>query len=163
MNPTLEPLINELQSRFGERITGVTTFRDDTVVAVDKSAIVDVVTYLRDNELMPFPLLEDVFGIDMFTRKDRFRVSYHLYSLEKKVRLHLTVYVDEDDLKVPSICGVFPAADWCERETYDMIGVAFEGHPDMRRAYMPEDYPYYPLRKDFPLMGHPDAQTLPKR
>ena len=104
-----------------------------------------------------------MFGIDAYTRKLRFEVNYHFYSLAKNVRLHFKVRVEEDDAVVPSITGVYPSAGWYEREAWDMIGVRFSGHPDLRRAYMPEDYEYHPLRKDYPLMGVPGSIPLPKR
>ncbi|MAT39923.1 MAG: NADH-quinone oxidoreductase subunit C [Ectothiorhodospiraceae bacterium] len=163
MNEALSPIIDELKAKFGENIQDVSTFRDDTIVKVSREAIVEIVTYLRDNTTVPFPLCEDVFGIDTFERKNRFQVNYHFWSVEKKVRIHLKVEVDERDPHLPSIVGVFPGANWYEREAYDMIGVFFDNHPDHRRAYMPEDYEYYPLRKDFPMMGVPGSIPLPKR
>jgi NADH-quinone oxidoreductase subunit C len=163
MNPELEPVIAGLQSAFGENIQSVDTFRDDTIVTVGRDAIVNVATWLRDNDTVKFNLCEDIFGIDMFERKNRFRVNYHFYSTEHKLRIHLTVIVDEDDAAVDTISGAYPSANWYERETYDMYGVTFNNHPDMRRAYMPEDFEYYPLRKDFPLMGIPGSLPLPKR
>jgi NADH-quinone oxidoreductase subunit C len=163
MNPELEVIVAGLKSRLGDAVKSVETFRDDTVVMVDKQSIVEAVSYLRMNESTTFPLCEDVFGIDMFVRKDRFRVSYHFYSVEKKLRIHLSLFVDEKDLHVPTITEVYPSANWYEREAYDMFGIIFDNHPDLRRAYMPEDFEYYPLRKDFPLMGIPGSIPLPKR
>lgn len=163
MNPALESFISRLKEQFGERIQRVDTFRDDTIVTVDKKIIVDIAAYLRDNDMMKFPLCEDVFGIDMFERNNRFRVNYHFYSLESKLRIHFTLYLDESDPHVESICSVYPAANWYEREAFDMYGIVFDHHPDMRRAYMPEDFEYYPLRKDFPMMGIPGSLPLPPR
>ena len=163
MKPVLEPLIRELRTRFGERILDVTEFRGDVTLLVAREIIADLAAALRDNEICPCPLCEDVFGIDQYTRRDRFEVKYHFYSLREKARIHVKVRVDEKDAVVPTITGVFPGANWAERETYDMYGVRFEGHPDLRRIYMPEDYEYYPLRKDYPLMGVPGSIPLPKR
>ncbi|HOJ03599.1 MAG TPA: NADH-quinone oxidoreductase subunit C [Bacteroidota bacterium] len=163
MNETLEQVIASLRERFGEAVEDVVEFRGDVVVTVARDSIVTVVEYLRDHPFCPFPLCEDVFGIDQFTRKKRFEVNYHFFSVLKKVRIHLKVRVDEDDASVPSITGVFPGAGWYEREAYDMIGVHFPGHKDLRRMYMTEDFEYHPLRKDFPLMGVPGSIPLPKR
>jgi NADH-quinone oxidoreductase subunit C len=85
-----------------------------------------------------------------------------VYSLKNKKYLRLKVTTDDGE-KVPTVSGVWSAANWHERETFDMYGIVFEGHPDLRRMYMPEDYEYYPLRKDYPLMGVPDAIPLPRK
>jgi len=163
MKPILETFITELRNAFGERVRDVEEFRDDVTVIVDAQAIVAIATYLRDNETCPFPLLEDLFAIDQYRRKERFEVKYHFFSLREKVRIHVKVRVEEKDPVIPSIVGVFASANFGEREAYDMIGVTFSGHPDLRRIYMPEHYAYYPLRKDFPLTGVPGSIPLPQR
>ncbi|MBE0643958.1 MAG: NADH-quinone oxidoreductase subunit C [Bacteroidetes bacterium] len=163
MNNVLQQTVDSLRARFGDAVEEVREFRDDVIVVVGRSAIVDVATWLRDNETCPFPLCEDVFGIDAWTRKQRFEVNYHFFSLTCKQRIHLKVRVEENDPSVPSITGVYPGAGWYERETFDMYGITFPGHRDLRRSYMPEDFEYHPLRKDYPLMGIPGALPLPKR
>ena len=163
MNEVMEAFVAAFRERFGDAVESVSTFRDDTLIIVDKAVIVDAAAFLRDNELCPFELLLDVPGIDAFTRTNRFEVVYVFWSLKKKQGLHLKVRVDEKDLTVPSLTGVYPSAGWYERETFDMYGVVFSGHPDLRRIYMPEDYEYYPLRKDYPLLGVPGSIPLPKR
>ncbi|MCZ7557914.1 MAG: NADH-quinone oxidoreductase subunit C [Bacteroidia bacterium] len=163
MNETLEKLVASMKDRFGAGITNVTEFRDDVIVTVSRDIIVEATTFLRDNADCPFPLCEDVFGVDQFTRKQRFEVNYHFFSVAKKERIHLKVQVEEQDASVPSITGVFPGAGWYERETFDMYGITFPGNNDLRRMYMPESYEYFPLRKDFPLMGIPGSIPLPKR
>jgi NADH-quinone oxidoreductase subunit C len=163
MNTILHQLVDSLRERFGGAVEELREFRDDVIVVVDRAAIVDIATWLRDNETCPFPLCEDVFGIDQWTRKQRFEVNYHFFSLQCKQRIHLKVRVEESDPSVPSITGVYPGAGWYERETFDMYGITFPGHRDLRRMYMPEEFEYYPLRKDYPMMGIPGALTLPKR
>ncbi|PLX32374.1 MAG: NADH-quinone oxidoreductase subunit C [Ignavibacteria bacterium] len=163
MNTTVESVVKELRERFGEGVEEVREFRDDVIVVLHRDALVDAAKYLRDNTDCPFPLCEDVFGIDAYERTKRFEVNYHFFSLDKNVRLHFKVRVDEDDAVVPTLTGVYPSAGWYERETFDMYGITFDKHPDLRRAYMPEDYEYYPLRKDYPLMGVPGDLPLPKR
>ena len=103
--------------------------------------------------------IKELFAAD----PDRFEVVYHLYSLEHKRYVRLKVRVDEQDPVVPTVTGIWPGANWHERETFDMFGIRFAGHPDLRRLYMPEEFEYYPLRKDFPLMGIPDSLPLPRR
>jgi NADH-quinone oxidoreductase subunit C len=163
MNTIVENVVNGLRERLGEAVEEVREFRDDVIVVLHRNALIDAATYLRDNEEVPFPLCEDVFGIDAFTRTKRFEVNYHFYSLVKNVRIHFKVCVDEDDAVVPTLTGVYASAGWYERETFDMYGITFDKHPDLRRAYMPEEFEYYPLRKDYPLMGIPGALPLPKR
>lgn len=159
----LESFTRTVQDTFGDAIVSIEKFRDEVTLVVRKEKIVDVCRYFRDNTECPFPICEDVCGVDAFERKDRFRVSYHFFSLVYKVRIAIKVKVDAKDLVVPSITSVYEGANWYERETYDMFGITFSNHPDLRRVYMPEEYEYYPLRKDFPLMGIPGSIPLPKR
>jgi NADH-quinone oxidoreductase subunit C len=163
MKAVLETVIRDLRAALGDHVADVTEFRDDVIVTVAKEAIDDVTRFLRDNPGCPFPLCEDVLGIDQDRRRDRFEVNYRFFSVREKVRIHVKVKIDEADLAVDSIVAVFPSADWNEREAYDMYGIVFRGHPDLRRMYMPEDFQYYPLRKDFPVMGIPGSLPLPKR
>jgi NADH-quinone oxidoreductase subunit C len=108
-------------------------------------------------------LCEDVTAIDWARRKNRFTVVYHIFSLKLNSRLRLKADVDESELSVDSVSSVWKTADWHERETYDMYGIIFNNHPDLRRMYMPEEFEYYPLRKDFPMMGIPGSLPLPKK
>ena len=105
----------------------------------------------------------DLCGVDMYRPEGRFEVIYNLYSLKNKKYVRLKVLVDEEDPVVDTVSSVWPGAGWHERETFDMFGIKFEGHPDLRRMYMPEEYEYYPLRKDFPTMGIPDSLSLPRK
>lgn len=143
-------------------------FRGQLTVTVPKSEIVAVCNELKNNENTQFDQLRDVTAVDWLKGTNRFEVVYILYSLNLKHRLRLKVEVDESDLKAPSVYSVWQSANWYERETYDMYGIKFTNHPDLRRFYMPEDYvdpethePIYPLRKDFPLMGIPNSLPLP--
>ena len=115
--------------------------------------------WLRDQQ--GFAYLVDLGGVDRFTEEGRFEVFYNLVNIEAGKRLRLKVRADEDDLHVPSVTPLFGSANWNERECYDMIGVVFDGHPDLRRMYMPEDFAYYPQRKEFPLLGIPGSLPLP--
>jgi NADH-quinone oxidoreductase subunit C len=99
----------------------------------------------------------------MYTPTERFQVVYHIFSLKNRFRLRLKISLDESDLRVPTVSSVWSTANWHEREAYDMFGIIFEGHPDLRRLYMPDEFEYFPLRKDFPLMGIPGSLSLPKK
>lgn len=138
-------------------------------VIVQRTELIDALRELRDNPLTQFNQLIDVTAIDWLKQKsDRFEVVYFLYSIAHKDRVRVKVGVPEKNPVLPSATPLWDSADWYERETYDMYGVRFEGHPDLRRFYMPEDYvdpetgePLYPLRKDYPLMGIPGAAIMP--
>ena len=105
--------------------------------------------------------LVDLGGVDRFTEEDRYEVFYNLVNIDAGKRIRLKVRLEEDDLHVPSVTPLHPAANWNERECFDMLGVIFDGHPDLRRMYMPEDFAYYPQRKEFPLLGIPGSLPLP--
>lgn len=103
----------------------------------------------------------DGLGIDRFERKMRFEMTYNLRNPETKERIFLKARCDERDPHLPTVVPIWTGAGWHEREAYDMYGIVFDGHPDLRRMYMPEDYQYHPLRKDFPLTGVPGSIPLP--
>jgi NADH-quinone oxidoreductase subunit C len=125
---------------------------DQLSLAVDASKIVDVVRFLRDDPACRFVNFTDVTAVDYPGREKRFEVIYHLLSPTLNTRIRLRVAADETT-QVPSIIEVFPGADWFERETYDLYGVIFTGHPDMRRLLTDYGFDGHPLRKDFPLTG----------
>ncbi|MFN4111345.1 MAG: NADH-quinone oxidoreductase subunit C [Ignavibacteria bacterium] len=158
-----ELIENKLRNQFPQAILDVSDFRGDLTILVDKNFIVEVCKFLRDDSELSFNLLVDLCGVDRAKRKDRFEVVYHLISIKNKYRLRLKVRVDEKDCEVESLTSIFPTANWHEREAYDMYGIKFKNHPDLRRMYMPEEFEYYPLRKDFPLLGIPGSLQLPKR
>ena len=149
-----------LQEEFGtDVIWRIETYANEDTVFVAKDRIADVCRFLREEQ--DFNYFSDLGGIDRFTNEDRYEVFYNLVSMEKQKRIRLKVRVDEEDLSVPSVTDVYRAANWNERECYDMFGITFDGHPDMRRMYMPEDFEYYPLRKEFPQLGVPGSLPLP--
>lgn len=158
-----EQIVERLKASCGASITGTQEFRGDLAVTVKKNDIARVCEFLRDDPELAFDMVIDLSGVDMYRPEGRFEVVYTLYSVRNKKYLRLKVYVDEDDCNVPTVSGVWSGANWHERETFDMFGIIFTGHPDLRRMYMPEDYEYYPLRKDFPLMGIPDSIPLPRK
>lgn len=156
-------IIDALKQKFGDQVIEAAEFRDELTVIVPKDRIVEVCRFLKEDPAMQFDLLADLCGIDMYTPLKRFGVIYNLYSLTKRHRIRLKTFTEEDDPKVPTVTGVWGTANWHEREAFDMFGVVFEGHPDLRRVYMPEEFEHHPLRKDFPLMGVPGSIPLPKK
>lgn len=158
-----ERITEALKQQFGDAIAETSEFRGELTVVVPKERIVEVCRFLKENPEFQFDLLADLCGIDMYTPVKRFGVVYNLYSLKSKHRIRLKTFTEEDDPNVPTVTGVWGTANWHERETFDMFGIVFEGHPDLRRIYMPEEFEHYPLRKDFPLMGIPGSIPLPKK
>jgi NADH-quinone oxidoreductase subunit C len=156
-------VLEKMKSRFGNDILESNEFRGELTVVVPKERIVDVCRFLKEDPQLQFDFLADVCGIDMYTPTKRFGVIYNLYSLKNKIRIRVKTFTEEDDPKVQTMTGVFGTANWHERETYDMFGIIFEGHPDLRRIYMPDEFEHFPLRKDFPLMGIPGSLFLPKK
>ena len=146
-------------------------YRGDLTLLLEKSVLVDALRELRDNARTQFNQLRDVTAIDWYDRrKPRFEVVYNLYSLPLVGRVFVKVGVEEEFPSCPTVTGLWESANWYERETYDMYGIIFSGHPDLRRFYMPEDFvdpdtgePLYPLRKDFPVMGIPGSLPLPEK
>jgi NADH-quinone oxidoreductase subunit C len=138
-------------------------FRGELSLTFDKRNIVKVCEILKNDPELSFDLCEDVTAIDWAKRTLRYTVVYHIFSLKNKFRVRLKCNIDEEDCAIDTVSSVWKAADWAERETYDMYGIQFNNHPDLRRMYMPEDFEYYPLRKDFPLMGIPGSLPLPKK
>jgi NADH-quinone oxidoreductase subunit C len=156
-------ILKRVTERFGASVEGSDLFRDDLTITVRKHDIVAVCTFLKTEPDLAFDMVIDILGVDMYRPERRFEVIYNLYSLIHTSYVRLKVQVDEEDLVVPSLTGIWQAANWHEREVYDMFGITFSGHPDLRRLYMPEEFEYFPLRKDFPLMGIPDSIPLPRK
>ena len=160
---THQAIIDALKAFAPDAIVHTEEFRGDLTVTLKKDAITRIGGFLRDDAGLAFDMLIDLFGVDRYTPEGRFEVIYTLYSLKNKRYLRVKVVTEEEEPVVPTVTGVWPAANWHERETYDMFGIRFSGHPDLRRLFMPEEFEYYPLRKDFPLMGIPDSLPLPRR
>ena len=158
-----DKILEKLNSRFRTSVENVNEFRGELTIGIKKENIVDVCRFLRDDEDLKVDSLRDVCGAERYKPGDRFEVIYNLYSLGNKFRFRLKVSLSENSMHVPTVSGVWPAADYGEREAFDMYGIIFDGHPDLRRIYMPEEFEYHPLRKDFPLMGIPGSLPLPRK
>ena len=161
----MEDLKAKIKDKFTEAngFSGVTVSEINNYPAIEvpKEKIVSIAEMLRDE--FQFDQLRDVFGVDRFTKELRFECIYNLYSTIHKGRMMIRVRLDSKKPEVETLCGVWKSADWYEREAYDMFGINFLNHPDLRRLYMMEEFEYYPLRKDFPLMGIPGSVSLPKK
>ena len=152
-------VIEALQDEFGAAVLELERYANEDTVYVEKRRIREICRFLRAEE--DFDYFADLGGIDRFTEEDRYEVFYNLVSTERQKRIRLKVRVDETDMTVPSVTDVYRAANWNEREAYDMFGFEFVDHPDPRRMYMPEDFEYHPLRKEFPQLGVPGSLPLP--
>jgi len=158
-----ELLNNKLKDQFPELDFEISKFRDELTLTLPKNNIIEVCKFLKAEQELEYSLCVDITAIDWSRRKDRFTVVYNIYSFKNKSRLRLKSNVDASDCTIDTATSVWESANWYERETFDMYGIKFNGHPDLRRMYMPEDFEYYPLRKDFPLMGIPGSIPLPKK
>ena len=153
----LQAIAEAIKERFPDAVQEIITFRGEWTVVVDKAAIVEVVAFCRDAPGLEFNFLSDLCGVDYWPDEPRFVVNYQLYSMVHNHTLRLKVRTPGNDPVVPTITEVYPAAGWQEREVWDMFGVKFEGHPDLRRVLMPYDWTGHPLRKDYPL-GYEEVQ-----
>ena len=153
----------KLKEKFPSVEFEVTDYRDELTIKFDKKIVVEICTFLKTDADLEFNWCSDVTAIDWATRKNRFTVVYNIFSIKHNFRLRLKADVDESECSIDTVSSVWKAANWQERETYDMYGIKFNNHPDLRRMYMPEYFEYHPLRKDFPLMGIPGSLPLPKK
>ncbi len=149
-------ILAEIGRRFGADVVETHDHRGDHTAVVTREALLRVLAFCRDEPALAFNVLMDLTAVDYLTypgREDgpRFEVVYHLYSITHNRRLRVKVRVDEDDAVVPSAVPLWPIANWFEREVWDMFGVRFSGHPDLRRLLMYEEFVGHPLRKDYPI------------
>jgi NADH-quinone oxidoreductase subunit C len=144
------PVLLRLRERFADDVTAVHAWRGDLTAVVTAARLVEICRFLRDDSALAFDFLADVTAVDYLGSVPRFELVYHVKSLTHGHRLRVKVKVSEDDARVPSVVDVWRGADWLERETWDMYGIRFDGHPDLRRIYLYEEFEGHPLRKDYP-------------
>ena len=150
--PTALELANDLRQRFGELLAAPVEFRNEvTLTLADPGRIADVCRVAK--EALGFDFLVDLSGVDNLGADLRWTVVYELYGMGHGKHLRLKTHVSEEASELPTVSSVWRGANWHEREAYDMLGIRFRGHPDLRRILMWDGYPYFPLRKDFPLAG----------
>lgn len=146
-------LLTSLGQLLGTRIQEKVEFRGETTFTILPDALREVAKFCRDE--LSFDYLVDITSVDNFGEEPRFEIVYELYSMTLALHLRLKVRVSEEPGKIETISDIWPTANWHEREIYDMMGLQFQGHPDLRRILMWDGYPYFPLRKEFPLEGLP--------
>ena len=150
---TLADLATQLEGKFGPDLSKKTEFRGELSYNFPVGRLTEIAGYCKE---AGFDYLTDISSVDNFGDEPRFELVYELYSMASGLHLRLKTTISEDDIEAaPTVSTVWPTADWHEREIYDMMGIRFAGHPDLRRILMWEGYPFYPLRKDFPLEGKP--------
>ena len=149
-----DSFIRKLRDWDAQAVAEVLDFRGETTIVVARENLQRAAEFLVNDPGMRFAFLSDITAVDKFPIEPRFELNYHLLSLERRARLRLKVRLAGQDPVVPSMVPVWPAANWHEREAYDLMGIRFEGHPDLRRILMPDDWEGYPLRKDYPVEGY---------
>src|SRR6266550_742912 len=150
---TPQQICDSLGQAFGEKLQHRTEFRGETTYAIAASDLREIAKFCRDD--LSFDYLLDITSIDNFGEEPRFEVVYHLYSMPHSLHLRLKLKLSEEVGALDTISDMWSTADWHEREIYDMMGIKFNGHSDLRRILMWDGYPFFPLRKDFPLEGLP--------
>ena len=143
-------ILEELKRRFPGKIKQTSTLFGDETMVIERKDLLEVVSLLK-GEPYEYTLLLDLTCVDYMGQEPRFEMVYHLFSLSKNHRLRIKTCLPERDLRLDSLSSLWKNANWLEREVYDMFGVHFEGHPDLRRIFMYDDFEGYPLRKDYPL------------
>jgi len=150
---TAQALLDALGKSFGEKIQNKIEFRGETTYMIAASDLREIAKFCRDE--LSFDYLIDITSIDNFGEEPRFEIVYHVYSMPYGVHLRFKLRVPQEAGAVDTVSDIWPTANWHEREAYDMMGITFNAHPDLRRILMWDGYPYFPLRKDFPLEGLP--------
>lgn len=145
--------VSAIEEKYSSFILEKKEFRQELSLTLEQSHFYEICRFCRDH--LGFDMLLDISSVDHFGQDPRFEVVYELYSLESKIHLRFKVTLAEDQPVMPTVSFLWATANWHEREVYDMMGITFLEHPDLRRILMWDGYPYYPLRKDFPLEGKP--------
>jgi len=169
MSISNDKLVERLQNRFGDVLQCCDVAVDEVTIEVGRERLLDVCTVLREDVGLHFEQLIDLCGVDYLEygegawRGSRFAVVYHLLSVRNNCRLRVRVYVDNEEPRVDSVISIWNVANWFEREAFDMFGILFDGHPDLRRLLTDYGFIGHPFRKDFPLLGHVEMRYDPER
>ncbi len=145
--------VQKLKDWDDQAVAEVIEFRGETTVVVAPQHLIRVAEYLVAEPSLRFTFLSDITAVDRFPIEPRFELNYQLLSIEKLLKLRLRVKLPGSDPSLQSVTGIWPTANWHERETFDLFGIRFVGHPDLRRILMPEEWEGHPLRKDYPVEG----------
>lgn len=151
--------LDHLKEAFGAAIMEIHSYVGNETAVVAREKIVEVILFLRDTSGLEFNFMMDLAGADYPERSERFEIIYHLYSLRHKKRIRIKTRCPETDPVVPSIASLYKAANWFEREAYDMFGICFSGHPNLKRILMFEEFEGWPLRKDYPINKRPKVPS----
>ena len=154
--PWSNPLVDELQKKFPGALSDALIFRNQPSMTVATESLVALSEYLKSQEGGAYTFLTDETAVDYPKRPKRFEIIYQLYSFKLNHRLRLKVLAAEGE-RIPSVVRVWPTANWLEREVYDMFGIEYEGHPDLRRILLPDEWTGHPLRKDYDILKQDDA------
>jgi NADH-quinone oxidoreductase subunit C len=157
------PAVEVLRAWSANAIEEVIEFRGETTLVVPRKVLLQVAARCREDQKLQFNLLTDATCVDRFPLEPRFELQYHLVSIPKKNKLRLRVKLSGNDPVVDSLVPVWPGANWLEREIFDLMGIRFTGHPDLRRILLPDDWEGHPLRKDFPVEGYRDIPAIATR
>jgi NADH-quinone oxidoreductase subunit C len=152
-------IADEIRERFPSAVEAVNEERGELTVVVNRLQNREILKYLRDYFESPFNFLMDLCGVDYLGQSPRFEIVYHLFSLSKKSRIRIKCKVTEGDATIASVVDIYPTADWYEREVFDMFGIRFENHPNLKRLLMWDEFEGFPLRKDYPINKR---QPIPK-
>jgi NADH-quinone oxidoreductase subunit C len=156
-------VVERLRGWSPNAVSEVIEFRGETTIVVPRNVLRAVADRCREDQDLQFNLLSDATCVDRFPLEPRFEVNYHLVSIPRRDRLRLQVRLSSSDPVVDSLVPVWPGANWLEREIFDLFGIRFNGHPDLRRILLPEDWEGHPLRKDYPVEGYRDIPTAASR
>src|SRR4030095_5836086 len=144
-------IIDRFKTHFAEGILSSHENYGDETILVTREVLSELLRFAKEDPELRFDLMMDICGVDYLGQTPRFEVVYHLYSVPKNHRIRIKVRIPEDDCWVPTCLSLWKAADWFERETYDMVGIRFEGHPNLKRVLLFEGFEGHPLRKDYPI------------
>lgn len=149
-----DPTVERLRAWDAAAVSSADEFRGELTITVERENLRRVCDFLRSDPELLFTFLSDVTGVDRFPIEPRFELNYHLLSIPRRRRLRVKARVSGQNPVIESVTSVWPTANWHEREVFDLFGVRFEGHPDLRRILLPEDWEGHPLRKDYPVEGY---------
>ncbi len=153
----IQKTVAALKAKFPDAVQDVIEFRGETTVVVKTDSIVAIAQYLKDDPDLGYKSLADLAAVDYYPEEPRFAISYLPFCMAEIARFRLKVYLDSDEPQIDSVTSVWRHADWFEREAFDMFGIKFHNHPDLRRILMPADWVGHPQRKDYPL-GYEEVQ-----
>ena len=146
--------VQKLREREPQTIAEVIESRGETTVVLARRDLIRICEFLAQDQSLAFTFLSDITAVDLFPMEPRFEVNYQLLSMQRRERVRIKVRLSGADAVLPSVVGIWPTANWLEREIFDLFGIRFEGHPGLTRILMPDDWEGHPMRKDYPVEGY---------